>query len=331
MGILRKLSGYGPVGSLRERVLARCDQLAEEGQTEASFTITQSDVGRVRFDNAVTFIASGLTERGHGLVGVDGDGFDRYRLLRVRLGRPGSSRHISPPSHGNHMAKPLSHSTDVVPIVGSDDSVMWQVDPKGPRYRPDGLVHAIRTKDVPKTIEMFGRTRGVAMCGATTHLWPIAFEPIPSPSGGHYLEVDGGAKLVCCLACTAAREAAGSNPVNRSDRSSASVSSKVSQNLLPSGNVYDKALASANGEYQRCGWNVRIAGCRMLTPGELEIAFVVPGGPGELRSSLEQLPGPNEVQSVAEKCVAFARHTVVPVYMSESMWNDSSPEWAYND
>ncbi len=108
-------------------------------------------------------------------------------------------------------------------------------------------------------------------------------------------------------------------------------STKVSQNMLPSDNVYSRALNAANRDYEARGWAVRVAGCRMLSPGELDIAFVVPGGPGELRESLERLPGPEEVQSVAENCVAFAHHHVVPVYMSESMWHDASAEWEYND
>lgn len=108
-------------------------------------------------------------------------------------------------------------------------------------------------------------------------------------------------------------------------------STKVSRNMLPSDNVYTKALASATSEYNLLGWAVRIAGCRMLTPGELEIAFAVPGGPGDLQASLDRLPGPTEVQSVAEKCVAFAHHEVIPVYFSESMWEAAAPEWAYND
>jgi hypothetical protein len=68
----------------------------------------------------------------------------------------------------------------------------------------------------------------------------------------------------------------------------------------------------------------------MLSAGELEIAFVVPGGQGDLSASLDLLPGPKEVQSVAEECVAFAHHHVIPWYMTESMWKDASAEWAYH-
>ena len=106
--------------------------------------------------------------------------------------------------------------------------------------------------------------------------------------------------------------------------------SYVSRNMLPSDNVYTKALARATSEYNSLGWAVRIAGCRMLTPGELEIAFAVPGGPRDLQASLDRLPGA-EMQSIAEKCVAFAHHEVIPVYFSESMWEAASAEWAYND
>jgi hypothetical protein len=105
----------------------------------------------------------------------------------------------------------------------------------------------------------------------------------------------------------------------------------VSRNMLPSDNVYAQALTSANSEYSSLGWAVRIAKCRMLTPGRLEIAFVVPGGPDDLQAGLDRLPRLNEVQSKAERCIAFAHHEVIPVYFTESMWDIGSPEWAYND
>ena len=102
-------------------------------------------------------------------------------------------------------------------------------------------------------------------------------------------------------------------------------------NMLPSDNVYTKTLARASSEYESLGWAVRVAGCRMLTPGVLEIAFAVPGGPDGLQSSLDRIPGVAEVQSVAEKCVAFAHHQIVPAYFTESTWEATSAEWAYND
>jgi hypothetical protein len=119
-------------------------------------------------------------------------------------------------------------------------------------------------------------------------------------------------------------------PLFRRGGSQPTAVNQQAQNLLPEDNVYSKALVSATRQYESLGWAVRIAGCRMLFPGELEIAFVVPGGPGDLRPSLEQLPGPEEVQAIAEKCVAFAHHNVIPAYMSESMWEDTSAEWAYH-
>jgi hypothetical protein len=104
-----------------------------------------------------------------------------------------------------------------------------------------------------------------------------------------------------------------------------------SSNMLPPDNVYSQALRAADDEYRRLGWPVRIGGCRMLAPGELEIAFVTTGDvpEGGLREALDRLPGPAEVQAVAERCVAFAGHEVIPVYFSEVMWRAAAPEWAY--
>jgi hypothetical protein len=104
------------------------------------------------------------------------------------------------------------------------------------------------------------------------------------------------------------------------------------RNMLPSDNVYSLTVMSANSEFQQNNWAVRVAGCMMQRPGELGVALVVPGEEsGGLREALEQLPGSYVLMAVVEARLRSFGHELVPRYMTEAMWRDAGPLWAYQD
>jgi hypothetical protein len=103
-------------------------------------------------------------------------------------------------------------------------------------------------------------------------------------------------------------------------------------NMLPSDNVYTAAAMRANPVYQRNNWAVRVAAVRMLQPGQLEVALVVPtDGSGTMRAALDRLPGHEPVFEVVSKLLAFCHHPVRAAYFSEAMWLEASASstWRY--
>lgn len=108
----------------------------------------------------------------------------------------------------------------------------------------------------------------------------------------------------------------------------------VGLNMLPSDNVYVKAAMGANKVFEQRGWKVQVAAVRMLSPGELEVALVVPtNGPGTVRASLDALPGPTAVLEPVQDSLKMFGHSVDAQYFAESEWSDvvSSPAWRYQD
>jgi hypothetical protein len=72
----------------------------------------------------------------------------------------------------------------------------------------------------------------------------------------------------------------------------------------------------------------------MLTPGELEVALVVPTtGPGEMRTRLAALPGPAAVLEPVEERLKPFGHSVHAQYFPESEWPElaGSAGWRYQD
>lgn len=102
--------------------------------------------------------------------------------------------------------------------------------------------------------------------------------------------------------------------------------------MLPPDNIYSMTVMSANSEFQANSWAVRVAACMMQRPGELETALVVPGDEsGGLREALDRLPGSQPVMAVVEARLHNFGHELIPRYMTEAMWRDAAPVWAYQD
>lgn len=104
------------------------------------------------------------------------------------------------------------------------------------------------------------------------------------------------------------------------------------RNMLPADNIYTTAAMRANAVYRQNGWPVRVAGVRMLTPGQLEVALAVPTeGPGAMQTALNRLPGHEPVFSVVAGYLAFCNHPVRATYFAEMDWaaESQNPAWRY--
>jgi hypothetical protein len=105
-------------------------------------------------------------------------------------------------------------------------------------------------------------------------------------------------------------------------------------NMLPSDSVYLAAAMEADAVFQSNQWPVRIGAVRILEPGEIEVALVVPtDGPGTLREALDRLPGHDPVAAVLTDKMRLFRQEVHGLYFAEDQWPQEAvtPQWAYQD
>ena len=105
-------------------------------------------------------------------------------------------------------------------------------------------------------------------------------------------------------------------------------------NILPRDNMYTMQAMSANDVYRQNGWDVRLAAVRMVRPGELEVALVVPTeGPGTLQAALDKLPGHDPVFQVVAAKLEFCHHPVRAKYFADRDWATEATRsaWEYHD
>jgi hypothetical protein len=87
---------------------------------------------------------------------------------------------------------------------------------------------------------------------------------------------------------------------------------------------YGQALEAANAAFAQQGIYIRAAGVREDF-GELQVAVVCPGEE-DLRTSLDQLPGPEAVKAVVDEAFAFRGLEVVASYHNERTWRRAREE-----
>jgi hypothetical protein len=201
LGLLRRALGFGPVYELGDSIEAQCNQKAAAGDDEASFTITEGQLGRIRMDDAVRIIGERIASSGHQIEGFDAPAWSRTAVIRVRLQSPWAA---SPPTRPGPEALVTEAFVPVSgPMLGSEKRVLAIVDgPDGTVYRPEDLLHAVDPATVPATINRDGEALGVALCGKAVRLWPAAFEPQLDGSRLYATQVVvTDATLVCCNQC----------------------------------------------------------------------------------------------------------------------------------
>lgn len=86
MKALRAASGVGPLDKLLDSVLDRAEAAAAAGQPRVTVSFNQADIGvRNTFDQAVSYLMTGLEQHGLAVSNVQGGGWDRTRVIVVDL------------------------------------------------------------------------------------------------------------------------------------------------------------------------------------------------------------------------------------------------------